>query len=246
MGWVPRNQLHDETLSIRSRNDKELKYNFPELAELPVLAKNLVVDGEIVVMKEGRPDFQALLERGQAVSPREIERRAGQAQATYIVFDILEKDGEPLTKLPLMERKKILKDSLIEGKNVLLSDFIEEKGEAYYRLVVDKGLEGVMAKRKDSQYEEGLRTGSWLKIKELQNLRLRGFRLPKRRKIQRQNLRVAGSGALRWRGKPVYVGNVGTGFTEDMLGLLMDKFEKLKTDVLGSLQGRGAGKGDLA
>ena len=50
---------------------------------------------------------------------------------------------------------------------MFLSDFIEEKGEAYYRLVLEKGLEGVMAKKKDSQYEEGLRTGSWLKIKKL-------------------------------------------------------------------------------
>ena len=118
-------------------------------------------------MNQGKPDFQALLERGQAVSTREIERRAEEAPATYVVFDVLEKDEQPLTKLPLMERKKILKDSLTEGKNVLLSDFIEEKGEAYFRLVVDKGLEGVIAKRKDSLYEEGLRTGSWLKIKEL-------------------------------------------------------------------------------
>ena len=89
------------------------------------------------------------------------------APATYIVFDILEKDGKSLTELPLIERKKILKDSLKEGTYVLLSDFIEEKGEAYYKLILEKGLEGVVAKRKDSQYEEGLRTGSWLKIKKL-------------------------------------------------------------------------------
>ena len=66
-----------------------------------------------------------------------------------------------------MERKAILQGFLKEGSNVLLCDFIEEKGEAYFKLALEKGLEGVVAKKKDSQYEEGLRTGSWLKIKKL-------------------------------------------------------------------------------
>jgi DNA ligase D-like protein (predicted ligase)/DNA ligase D-like protein (predicted 3'-phosphoesterase) len=218
-----------DKLSVRSRNDKELKFNFPELEELAHLAKNLVVDGEIVVMNEGKPDFQALLERGKAVSPREIERRAEESQATYIVFDVLERDGKPLTKLKLMERKKILKDSLIEGRNVLLSDFIEEKGEAYYSLVVDKGLEGVMAKRKDSQYEEGLRTGSWLKIKELKTCDCVVFGYRRGEKSRGKTFGSLVLGLYDADGKPVYVGNVGTGFTEDMLSILMEKFEKLKT-----------------
>jgi DNA ligase D-like protein (predicted ligase)/DNA ligase D-like protein (predicted 3'-phosphoesterase) len=219
----------EEELSVKSRNDKELKYNFPELAELSLLAKNLVVDGEIVVMREGKPDFQALLERGQAVSPREIERRSGQAPATYIVFDVLEKDGEPLTKMSLMERKKILKDSLTEGKNVLLSDFIEEKGEAYYRLVVNKGLEGVVAKKKDSPYEEGLRTGSWLKIKELKTCDCVVFGYRRGEKSRGATFGSLVLGLYGTDGKPVYVGNVGTGFTDETLRTLMGKFEGLKT-----------------
>lgn len=119
----------EEPYSLKSRNGKELKHNFPELAELNKLSSNVVVDGEIIVMRESKPDFQALLERGQAVSQNEIQRQSQRAPAIYVVFDILEKDGNPLTKLPLMERKKILKDSLKEGKNVLLSDFIEEKAK---------------------------------------------------------------------------------------------------------------------
>jgi len=218
-----------QTLSVKSRNGKELKYNFPELAELTALAKNLVVDGEIVVMNQGKPDFQALLERGQAVSAREIERRTEEAPATYVVFDVLEKDEQPLTKLPLMERKKILKDSLTEGKNVLLSDFIEEKGEAYFRLVVDKGLEGVMAKRKDSLYEEGLRTGSWLKIKELKTCDCVVFGYRRGEKSRGSSFGSLVLGLYNGEGTPIYVGNVGTGFTEHMLDQLMDKFEKLKT-----------------
>ena len=219
----------NHALSVKSRNEKELKYNFPELDELTHLARNVVVDGEIVVMREGKPDFQALLERGKAVSPREIERRLEQAPATYIVFDVLEKDGKPLTKMPLMERKKILQESLTEGKNILVSDFIEEKGEAYYGLVLEKGLEGVVAKRKDSLYEEGLRTGNWLKIKEVKTCDCVVFGFRRGEKSRGKTFGSLVLGLYDSEGKPDYVGNVGTGFTEEMLASFMDKFEKIKT-----------------
>src|SRR3972149_10441498 len=80
----------EEPFSVKSRNQKELKQNFPELQQLKNFAKGLVVDGGIVVMKNGLPDFQSLLERGQAVSEREIERHVARAPAVYIVFDVLE------------------------------------------------------------------------------------------------------------------------------------------------------------
>ena len=219
----------DETLSIKSRNDNDLKHNFPELEELKILAKNLVVDGEIVIMKEGKPDFQTLQERGQVVSAAEIQRQVERAQATYIVFDILEKDGKALTALPLMERKKILKSSLVEGKNVLVSDFIEEKGEAYFKLAIGKGLEGVVAKQKDSRYEEGLRTGSWLKIKHVKTCDCVIFGYRRGENAREKTFGSLVLGLYDENAKPVYVGNVGTGFTDDMLGLFMEKFDKLKT-----------------
>jgi DNA ligase D-like protein (predicted ligase)/DNA ligase D-like protein (predicted 3'-phosphoesterase) len=220
----------EEPFSLKSRNEKELKDNFPELQELKKLAKNIVVDGEIIVMREGKPDFQSLLERGKTISEGEIQRQENRLPAVYIVFDILEKDGKPLTKLPLMERKTILKDSLKEGSNVLLCDFIEEKGETYLQLVLEKGLEGVVAKKKDSQYEEGWRTGSWLKIKKLKTCDCVIFGYTKGNED-----RAATFGALLLgvydNGKPVYLGKVGTGFTQQMISLLIDKFKKIKTDT---------------
>ena len=92
----------EEAFSLKSRNENELKQIFPELQELSKLSSNIVVDGEIIVMREGKPDFQSLLERGQAVSKGEIQRQLSRAPAVYIVFDILEKEGKSLTKLPLM------------------------------------------------------------------------------------------------------------------------------------------------
>ncbi len=216
--------------SVKSRNQKELKQNFPELQQLKHLAKGLVVDGEIVIMKNGKPDFQTLLERGQAVSEREIERQVARAPAVYIVFDVLEKDGESLTGLPLTERKRILKESLTEGSNVLISDFIEENGEGYYQLVLEKGLEGIVAKRKDSHYEEGLRTGSWIKIKTLKTCDCIIFGYTLGGGVRGKTFGALLLGVYDKEGIPVYLGKVGTGFSEQTLGNLMDKFEKIKTD----------------
>ena len=159
----------NEDLSIRSRNGKELRYNFPELEELKQQAHDVVLDGEIVILNEGKVNFQALLERGRVVSPPEIEFRSSRLPAVYVVFDILEKDGKPLVDLPLMERKEILKTTVKEGAHVLLADYVEEKGEDYYNVALEKGLEGIMAKKKDSPYEPSIRSGNWLKIKELRS-----------------------------------------------------------------------------
>jgi bifunctional non-homologous end joining protein LigD len=218
----------NEVLSLRSRNEKELKNNFPELEELTQLTRNVVLDGEIVVVKEGKPDFQALLERGQAASPVEIEVEAKRSPVVYVVFDILEKDGVSLVDLPLTERKRILKESVKEGKHVVISDFVEAKGEAYYSVALEKGLEGVMAKKKDSVYEQGVRSGSWLKIKKLRSCDCVIFGY-----TQGSGARSETFGALLlglYDGtNPVYVGKVGTGFSQTMLQTLSERFKQLKT-----------------
>lgn len=220
----------EEPFSLRSRNGKELKKNFPELPQLTALAKNVVVDGEIVIMQHGALDFQALLERGQAVSEGEIQRQSQRAPALYIVFDILEKDGKSLIDLPLMKRKEILKSALKEGPNVLHCDYIEEKGEAYFGLALEKGLEGVVAKKKDSCYEEGLRTGSWLKIKKLKTCDCIIFGYTRGENVRAKTFGALVLGLYDENQLPVYVGKVGTGFTEQMLRILIDKFEKITTD----------------
>ena len=154
----------DDMLSLRSRNDRELGGQFPELRELATLAPGTVLDGEIVAMRCGRPDMQALLSRLHTGSGRIPPSRIT-IPVTYIVFDILEKDKKPLTDLPLQERRKILKQAVTEGPHVILSVPVEGRGEDYFRAAVEKGLEGVMAKRKDSPYEPGVRSGAWLKVK---------------------------------------------------------------------------------
>jgi ATP-dependent DNA ligase len=105
---------------MKSRNDKELKHNFPELQELKTLINDAILDGEIVVMRQGKPDFQTLIERSNAANARDIRYMAQKYPATYVIFDILEKDGKPLIKQPLMERKNILKEFLKEGRRIVI------------------------------------------------------------------------------------------------------------------------------
>jgi DNA ligase D-like protein (predicted ligase)/DNA ligase D-like protein (predicted 3'-phosphoesterase) len=217
----------DEELSIRSRNDKELKYNFPELEELRDVTKNVVLDGEIVVMMEGKADFQTLLERSKATSTRYIEDAARKFPATYVVFDILEKDGKPLIDLPLVDRKRILKEYVREGKHVAISMFVEEHGEAYYEAALKKGVEGVMAKRKDSTYKPGLRSHDWLKIKKTMSCDcvIFGYTLGEGKRADTFGALILG---LYDEHKPAYVGKVGTGFSDSDLTLLTKVFGELK------------------
>jgi bifunctional non-homologous end joining protein LigD len=213
-------------LSLKSRNDNELKHNFPELEELKDLAGNAVLDGEIVVMKEGRADFQALLERSKTASPRDIEYAAQRLPATYVVFDILEKDDQPLINLPLIERKKILKQRVKEGKHVVLSVFVEEEGKLYYDAALKMGVEGIMAKKKNSPYQPGFRSNNWLKIKKLLSCdcAIFGYTEGEGRRADTFGALILG---MYDKDAPVYVGKVGTGFSQNESETLMTTFQKL-------------------
>jgi DNA ligase D-like protein (predicted ligase)/DNA ligase D-like protein (predicted 3'-phosphoesterase) len=217
--------LVGKSLSLRSRNDREMADRFPELAELLTLAPGTVLDGEIVVMSRGKPDMQALLPRLGEKGPRK-----GAAPVTYIVFDILERDGRDLTGLPLSVRLGELKAAVREGPHVVLSAPVEGQGEDYYRAAVAQGLEGVMAKRKDSRYEPGVRSGAWLKIPAQKSCDcvIAGY-------TPGQGGRGPAFGALLLglyeNGHLVPVGKVGTGFSDKLLDELMDRFASLVTTV---------------
>ena len=218
----------NKELSLRSRNSRELKGNFPELEELNELTRNVVLDGEIVVMKEGKADFQSLLERGKAVSASGIEIQAKKLPATYVIFDILEKDGNSLVKLPLTERKKILRESVKDGKHVVVLDFVEEKGEDYYKIALEKGIEGIVAKKKDSVYEPGIRSENWLKIKKLRSCDCVIFGYTRGTGARAKTFGALILGLYDEKELPVFVGKVGTGFSDETLAMLLEKFQKLR------------------
>lgn len=217
--------VNDE-LSIKTRNNKELRYNFPELEELKNLTRRVVLDGEIVVIHEGMTDFQTLIERSKLTSIRDIERMSREFPATYVVFDLLEKDGKSLIDLPLMERKKTLSEALKEGKHVVLSVFVEEEGEFYYQEALKKGVEGIMGKKKDSRYTPAVRSENWLKIKRLLSCDCVIFGY-----TEGEGKRKTDFGALILglyeQNQPVFVGKVGTGFSQEKMDLLKKTFQKL-------------------
>jgi bifunctional non-homologous end joining protein LigD len=180
-------------------------------------------------MKSGKVDFHSLQERGHVISKGGIELLQRQSPATFIVFDILEKDGRSLVDLPLMERKAILKDSLKEGSHVIINDYVEEKGEQFYKAVLQHDLEGMVAKRKDSTYEQGLRTGSWLKIKNLKSCDCVIFGYSRGEGARESTFGALVVGLYDPEGTPVYIAHVGTGFTQQLLDSLLMDFKKINT-----------------
>jgi DNA ligase D-like protein (predicted 3'-phosphoesterase) len=178
-------------------------------------------------MKGGKADFQALSERSKTSSIENVRYLSQMSPATYIVFDLLEKDGNPLAPVPLIERKRLLKEHVHEGSHVVLSAYVETEGEAYYKAALAKGMEGIMAKKKDSQYEPGVRSANWLKIKPLRTCDcvVFGYTIGKGARKRTFGALVLG---LFSDTKPVYVGKVGTGFSQEDMESLLRTFESLQ------------------
>ncbi|TGQ04145.1 DNA ligase D [Mesorhizobium sp. M2E.F.Ca.ET.166.01.1.1] len=162
--------------------------------------RSALIDGEAVVMDAaGRSSFQAL----------QNALKGDPASIDFYAFDLLELDGEDLTKLPLLERKEKLEEILPEKSHILrYSDHIQGRGEELLNRFCDAGLEGVISKLADSEYV-GARDGSWLKIKciKRQEFVLVGWTpSDKDRAFRSLILGVHDGGKLR------YTGKVGTGF----------------------------------
>jgi DNA ligase D-like protein (predicted 3'-phosphoesterase) len=155
--------------------------------------------------------------------------------ATYVVFDILEKEGKELLDAPLMERKKILENSVREGKFVVLSLFVEDTGVDYYRAALEKGVEGVMAKKKDSLYEPGKRSNNWLKIKQVKTCDcvVFGYTLGEGNRMETFGSLILG---LYDGEKPVFIGKVGTGFSQEIMDNLKQILDIYKVEKV-TLQG---------
>lgn len=165
-------QNKDEgTIEIQSRNGKSITHRYPEIIENvnSVLKCNesVVLDGEIIVLnKEGIPDFQMHQKRMNVESQRDIEFLSNNMAATYFAFDIIYIDGRDVQDLKLIDRRKILNSVIAHSsKRIRISEYIEEKGIALFKSALEKRLEGIVAKDKQSKYQQGIRSSAWLKIK---------------------------------------------------------------------------------
>jgi len=142
-------------LFSRRRNSFNTQYALvcEALADLP---DNTVIDGEVVALDEsGRPDFNLLQ-----------HYRTQVARIHYFVFDVLVYNNRDLTRLPLIDRHEVMKSVLrFKSPRVRITDYFEVPGADMLSAIRAQGLEGIVAKRKDSRYEVGKRTGAWAKYR---------------------------------------------------------------------------------
>ncbi|MCD6371143.1 MAG: non-homologous end-joining DNA ligase [Candidatus Aenigmarchaeota archaeon] len=223
-----------ENRSVKLLNRREIWFQerYPELKDIwkNVTAKKVILDGEIVVMENGKPNFYLLEEREHIDNKIRIEILSKIHPATYIVFDILFKDGNDLTTLPLSERRKILEECVKEDNNLVISEIVEEKGIEFFEKVKEMGLEGIMAKKKDSPYLIGKRSRYWLKVKALKTIDaiICGY-------TKGEGKREPYFGALLLgiynEGKLRYIGRVGTGnWSEERLKEIKETLDKIKIE----------------
>jgi bifunctional non-homologous end joining protein LigD len=205
--------------SLYSRNGNEVTRRYAPVAEaLHVIKRNAVIDGELVALDaKGRSRFQLLQ-----------NALKGKARLRYYVFDLLFLDGRDLRGKPLIERKDCLRAVLRRHPLVRYSVHRKQHGKAAFNKARRAGEEGIIAKRAASLYHSGKRTREWLKIKagHEQEAIIVGFTEPRGSRKHFGSL-VLG---LYDKGKLVYVGHSGGGFSREMLATLHARMMKLRTD----------------
>ncbi len=152
---------------LLSRHQVDLTEHFPELRFLQRLEPGTVLDGEVVVLKKGKPDFGLLLSRLGSQKALRTRLYAQSTPATYVVFDQLYESYASLLERPLWVRRERLVRTVeaLGEPGLVLSEGIRRKGKSFFKEVSARGLEGVVAKRLESRYWAGKRSDAWLKIK---------------------------------------------------------------------------------
>ena len=220
--------------TLVSRRGNDITPAYPELSSLweRVLARNAVLDGEVVALgKDGRPSFGLLQQRMHLRDPARVDRARRATPVTYMVFDVLAVDGQPLIDLALTERLAVLDQLLVPGTAVVRSDAIPGTGTALFEAVRAQGLEGIVAKRATSRYHPGRRTSDWLKIKVR-----RGAQVVVGGWLEGQSGRAGELGSLLVgayddAGALVWLGRVGTGFDTAERHRLQELLEPLEIDA---------------
>jgi bifunctional non-homologous end joining protein LigD len=207
-------------IRLISRNAKDFTAKFPEVVEalrkLP--CQEAILDGEIAALdEEGRSSFQLLQAR---------ELAGERPPIFYYVFDLIGLDGKDLTTVPLLKRKATAKMLLARMPDTIrFSASIEADSERVLNEMKTRGLEGVIAKRKDSKYEIGRRSGAWVKYKwtSQQEFVIGGYTEPRGTRSHFGALVVG----YYEKKKLLFAAKVGTGFDQKLLKSLFQKFQKL-------------------
>jgi bifunctional non-homologous end joining protein LigD len=222
--------VQDGKVRLVSRNQNELTGEFPELHELSKLikAKNAVLDGEVVALDEqGRASFSLMQQR---TGIRKGGRRVGarrELQIVYYLFDLLYLDGYDLRQVALEQRKQALAQIVAPSDLVRYSDHFPQ-GLALFEVAKKKGLEGILAKKRLSHYEER-RSREWLKIKVTQTVDcvVGGYTDPEGSRLYFGSIVL---GLYDKKGRLIHVGQAGTGFNQAMLKEIWQVLKELETN----------------
>lgn len=218
-------------LQLWSRTGREITSGYPELQELAAAAgvDQAVLDGEIVAFGgEGWPSFEALQQRMNISHPAQVRALLASVPVTYLAFDLLFLDGQPLLDQPYTDRRALLEQLELNGRHWQTPpSFTEAAGADVLEVSKEHGLEGVVAKRLQSRYEPGKRTSAWRKIKNVhrQEAVVGGWKPGagnRAGQIGSLLIGVQGPGGLQ------YAGHVGTGFTQTTLAMLGEKLAPLR------------------
>lgn len=209
--------LSNEKVELLSRNNKSFNEKFYPIHDaLQKLHLHAVLDGEIVVVQEnGLPNFEAL----------QGWRSEADGTLMYYVFDLLWLDGKDLSQQPLIVRRLLLKELIPLQGNLRLSEEFEDV-KSFLKIAGDKGLEGIMAKKKDSLYYSGDRSREWLKIKtnKRQEMVIGGYT---RNEGSSKPFSALLVGVFN-DGKLQYTGKVGTGFSQQTQKEMLQLFKPLQ------------------
>ncbi|MGC1645031.1 MAG: non-homologous end-joining DNA ligase [Candidatus Sulfotelmatobacter sp.] len=222
--------LEGGKVRLVSRNQNDLTPRYPELKDMGkfIHAKTAILDGEVVALdEEGKASF-SLMQQRTGFRPGG-KRAAANADVAvlYYAFDLLYLDGYDWRRVPLEERKRKLVSLLVAGDHVRYSDHYEERGKALFEMAQKTGLEGIVAKKRASFYEER-RSREWLKIKIRRRVEcvVGGFTVPEGSRTHFGSLVL---GLYDKKGQLIHVGQAGSGFDQKSLGEIWKLLEKIET-----------------
>ena len=222
--------IDEGSLRLVSRTQNDLTKQFPELYDLPkfVKAKRAILDGEIVALDDqGRPSFSLMQQRtGFRPGKHRLPGREG-VPVVYYAFDLLYLDGMDLRRVGLEQRKQQLQSVIENSAVVHFSDHYPEKGIALFEAARQRGLEGIVAKKRSSTYDEK-RSSEWLKIKitTSQECVIGGYTDPEG---SREHFGALVLGLYDKQNRLIHVGQVGTGFDQRTLKEIGDRLRPLET-----------------
>ncbi len=162
--------LDQNGTDLRNKRNIKMLSKVPELAEIHRQAKiRCILDGELIVIKDGKPDFFEIQRRSLTSNKFKIRLQSNKYPASFTAYDILYYHDHEVVTLPLMERKRLLEDAVTENDRLAISRYIDNHGIDFYKLTEQNDLEGIVAKRKNSKYIFEKRSKDWIKIKNLQD-----------------------------------------------------------------------------